>query len=646
MTFTPVQPAPSNRARKTADPAGDNNANSEAIKALNDYVAALLGMNETVTGQWDFTGGPTKAGVAIATVNDVAGGISLEGAWDVGTAYSVASLVTHTDQAWVAQEDTVAGEEPGVSPKWFQLPIAVDVRLDSGTAVGAVPVWGGARYAEQAKPLTDVRDHGAPGDGAADESAAIQAVLTDAVDGDRILFSGRHRIDSGLSWSGKRLNLIFGPHATLVEGAPIAGPMVSGTNADGSVVAALRVEGIETEASYEAAGDVAPSDRCAVKFDGSHGVRVAVVDVVGKSIGVKLDNCTGAVVSHVTLNGFATATTTNVQYHTAVNVNSSTKALLDGIQGNEVGSVVLGTMNVSYVSIANPIGTDCFDNGVYISSGRHCSVRGGHLAMTVAGEGGDGVKMRGSHHVVAGVTVRRFSTGVAMTGNGATPDAYGANGVGNSVTGCTVEDVTQDGIRIGAQDGLYQRDAVVSNNTLVGTATSGGGFAAIRGGGWRFTITGNVIVDCGGTTGTILFSGESASHHDGYSISGNILTGCAGDGIRIAWVDGCSIIGNIGRDVAGQLVQMTDTVDCTIAHNRKSGTGSTVSIYIASAGAENCTVAWNHGGTVTDAGTNTEIIGDGPRPELTYSRTGETTPEAQLRTALAAWGMVTDNTTA
>lgn len=34
------------------------------------------------------------------------------------------------------------------------------------------------------------------------------------------------------------------------------------------------------------------------------------------------------------------------------------------------------------------------------------------------------------------------------------------------------------------------------------------------------------------------------------------------------------------------------------------------------------------------------------KPSLTYSRTGETAAEAQIRAALAALGLVTDNTTA
>lgn len=35
-----------------------------------------------------------------------------------------------------------------------------------------------------------------------------------------------------------------------------------------------------------------------------------------------------------------------------------------------------------------------------------------------------------------------------------------------------------------------------------------------------------------------------------------------------------------------------------------------------------------------------------PRPTLTYSRTGESTPEAQLRAALVNLGLVVDNTVA
>lgn len=47
-------------------------------------------------------------------------------------------------------------------------------------------------------------------------------------------------------------------------------------------------------------------------------------------------------------------------------------------------------------------------------------------------------------------------------------------------------------------------------------------------------------------------------------------------------------------------------------------------------------------------GANAGFFGTAPaaQPSLTYSRTGETTPEAQIRTALSALGLVADNTTA
>lgn len=71
---------------------------------------------------------PVRVGGVWVSVlrSSIAAGLDIADEWDVGTAYTTATLLPHDESVWVNNDDTDAGDEPGVSGKWTELPAAVD----------------------------------------------------------------------------------------------------------------------------------------------------------------------------------------------------------------------------------------------------------------------------------------------------------------------------------------------------------------------------------------------------------------------------------------------------------------------------------------------------------------------------------------
>ena len=65
----------------------------------------------------------------------VSGTLTVSGAWDVGSAYSARTLVTHSASVWLSSASTTAGQEPGVHASWVEIPTTADARLTVTTSV-------------------------------------------------------------------------------------------------------------------------------------------------------------------------------------------------------------------------------------------------------------------------------------------------------------------------------------------------------------------------------------------------------------------------------------------------------------------------------------------------------------------------------
>lgn len=131
--------------------------------------------------------------------------VTVKDAWSSTVAYVSNTIVTHTDQAWLSKEATLAGEEPGVSSKWLELPLAVDTdhrgnvtdphsTVPAGSANDVVLLDGAGAFSAQGKPVVDVRDKGADPTAAASSAQAIRDALAA---GDSVLITdGTYLVDS------------------------------------------------------------------------------------------------------------------------------------------------------------------------------------------------------------------------------------------------------------------------------------------------------------------------------------------------------------------------------------------------------------------------------------------------------------------
>lgn len=325
-------------------------------------------------------------------------------------------------------------------------------------------------------------------------------LLIDAADDQLVLPVGSsHTVTSTLTID--RRMTVVGNGAVLVQRAPLDGPMLLLSGADGSTVGGLRFSGSETEASYIAADDTGMSLRAALRVHGSDDVTLDGITVSGKSIGAILSQSHHARIDHMRVDGLATPSTPKVNWHPAVLVDGSDYVRASRIAARNIGTVLTAGSGVNHLSVDSCDGLATYDNGVYISSGSRCLVSGCNLA----GARGTGVKVRGSHHRVTGNVMEGFGVGVGMTGNGG-PDDEDCNGRGNAATDNTIVNVNHDGVHLGGHHGYFSRDSMAVGNVIDGVALGGDpGNAGVRVlGGLRHRVYGNTVLNNQGDRDVIL----------------------------------------------------------------------------------------------------------------------------------------------
>lgn len=170
---------------------------------------------------------------------------------------------------------------------------------------------------------------------------------------------------------------------------------------------------------------------------------------------------------------------------------------------NAGGAVVLGSAGAGLPDgwLIDRITGDHFgDNGIYLSSGRNCTIQNCDLEDS----GGSMIKVRGYGHVVSRNILKNGLDGIGVEGIGKTADPYGANGAG-----CIVEKNVIDGMRTcgiwTAENGeFFPRDVQIVGNYLKGAPDGINPFGnmtkcalSLRGG-EGFVIDRNTIEDCKG----------------------------------------------------------------------------------------------------------------------------------------------------
>jgi hypothetical protein len=388
--------------------------------------------------------------------------------------------------------------------------------------------------------FVSVKDFGAVGDGVTDDTAEIQAAITAASVGDTLNFDSKDTyLISAQITVNKRLHLRFNG-AKIKEGSNLGVPLFLCTSFTDGSIDGLTVEGAETPGTYAGASALT---YVAVQVNSSDRVRVSNVKVFDKSNAVIFDSCNECVAEAVYLDGVITSDVANDFNSGAVRFvgGAQNRAVLCGAEN--AGGSVYQTSDGRQLSVIGAWAQDCWDNGVYISSGFDCTVLGGTFRR-LNGSGSVGVKARGSGHTICGNTVEDSFAGIQVSGNGVTPDAENANGSGTVVVGNTIRNVTQSGIVINNQDGYEPRDYSIANNQLVNVATGGGSNAAILLRGNGHYVVGNTVNGYGGTF-AVLCEGASGNLRRRLKIFGNrIRGGGANDGIRLTYVGDSEVDGN------------------------------------------------------------------------------------------------------
>lgn len=267
---------------------------------------------------------------------------------------------------------------------------------------------------------------------------------------------------------------------------------------------------------------------------------------------------------------------------TAVQVDAEGEHVISNLEGVYTGSVLLTGFESSYNVCNNIKGREIHDNGIYNSSGNYNQYIGGNFNNTL----GSGIKIRGSANLVSNFSISNSNIGVTVTGNGSTPDSFGANGFGNIVSGNTIVSHKQIGILVDVQDGYYCRDVVINGNIIEASkAPKVGSFTSIRARVARdLVISDNIIRGYSTEFGMFVF-GSPGNELINAKISGNFIASDSSDpsldGIRCHYCHESMITDNSGYGFTGQFIELR-FCDKLFIHGNNARTEIINASYVAS----------------------------------------------------------------
>jgi len=336
----------------------------------------------------------------------------------------------------------------------------------------------------------------ADGNGAADDTTAIQAAENAADDDGRTLYfpPGRYLISGTISFSAG-VSVEAAPGATLAEDpcSPISGPMMQWTSASGFKVSGLNFAGAQVHAGYAGADNTIS----ALYLNGCSKFTVEDVNVCAKSLGIYASSCTRGTIQNCRLIGFCVPANYGAgsayNYNKAVWVRGSTDIVVTGNTMENWGDAVGSSQSSSRIQITNNNMAGGSDNLIYLSSGNDNLVQGNTLRNSIGG----GIKARGSGHRILGNYVYECGS-----------DAEDTLGVGIDVT--CVQTTQYDGNNVVADNVV---DKTTSYGILLRRLTTGN--PGMRG----WSVVNNKLYDCG-----------DPNLADNFGMGICIGTGC-GDGI-------------------------------------------------------------------------------------------------------------------
>lgn len=486
-----------------------------------------------------------------------------------------------------------------------------------------------------AKPVIDVRDYGAVGDGVTDDSLAIRAAATAATGGVLQFTAGKTyrvsrvsenvpyalAISAGQAWhgNGATIKLDDGalPHTSVVK-----------VDGDGTLITGLTIDGNRSGQTEETQHQ-------------RHGIHITTVTDT-RITDCTIINCAGdgvliyrdgdrATISGTTITGSRRSGIALVGDSHEVSI---TNCRIYGTDATPIDGEV--------ENVGDGYATDLHVQGCYLEA------PAGEYALTAMTTN---PATRNLRWIVTGNTIRGGlsllrSTGLRIANN--TIEALGSTGVSAAIIADLSTDATITGNRITSDARGIQAQFILTvqpvNLTISDNVIDSAGIGIYLGGPRRALVHNNICTGRGAAANPGIYVYATTPTQDVH-LSGNLVLNYAMNGIQVGTfgantIDGLTVQDNTFRDTQGTVTQLRgvrlEGVAAQFTRTRVSGN-------IAAAG------------TVSpfSDGTTGIILSEGfygkvsvPRPALTYSRTGETVREAGIRTALVALGLVTDSTTA
>lgn len=428
--------------------------------------------------------------------------------------------------------------------------------------------------------VVNVKDFGAVGDGIADDTSAIQnAINSNAkniyVPSGIYNYSSQLTISSTLRLFGEGT---FNETTLLTQGILV-------NSADNVRIEGITFTGPETLGLWNSGGiSYRQSYKSFIKFQNCKNGVIENIISSGKRGTIWLINCQKMTVQGIRHNGFLG----NLTFPPAIDSNYYEVVFLqDGLenrvlncQGFSCGNVVLIANESSYNIVSEISGREIQDALIYNSSGINSTFTNSTVNVCT-----NGLIIRGSGHTVANnVIFNSDQLGIALTGNGSTPDGYNSNGFGTVCTGNTLSNTNGYAIATIAQDGLYPRDFIISDNTVeahVGT----GGFAAFLINGERgMKVSNNTVIGSASSDYAYGIFGQIGNRALDFDISGNTATECV-VGFRFQNVDDSLVSNNTVSINSGFAFDFRLCDDNFITCNRSSGASG---IKLSNAVGEEC----------------------------------------------------------
>lgn len=420
---------------------------------------------------------------------------------------------------------------------------------------------------------------GAIGDGVTDDTAAIQTAFANLTSGDSLLFPAGYTflISENITKSSTNDLKIIARGATFSTTDNSLTVVFSFTSCDRLLWDGGHFIATETH-TYFAANS--PSEaRSFIALTTCDYATIQNVSGTNKRRFITATTCPFLSVSGVKFDGFFQALSSGAQSDAnnapCINAIGCHYSTFADLQANNHGSVLLVSSSSTYGVVQGVRGRDLHDNGVYVSSGTNWTISN----VAIRDVEGDVVQVRGSNITVTNVAANNANdAAVDMTGTGVSVDAFGANGY-NLVCSNVVADGCEQAVNVGASDGEYPRDVVVSNIVANNCTATGESLAPVRISAVAGVSISNVSIRTVAADIGVLVAGPgSGTNCDGVSVVNarvEDINGSASSnrgGVRVQDATDVTVIGCEFADIAsGNGVRILRCVDGIVALNHYDG---------------------------------------------------------------------------